>query len=255
MNKSYFMYRFNEDIEFNIDNKEFVTILGNNNDLIIKTLLYVVKKGNIFVGDAELNSKNIDTVRRRMSIVLNRHINLFVGETVKDEIAFGLESLALRKDDITNLIISESRYFKIDHLLEKDPNSLGISDKVKMKILSALIIKPRVLVLDNIICELDYEDKLRMYYILDEYVNNGGIVINFTNDVEESLNGKRIIVINDKKLLCDGKTLSVLNEEKLLKRLGIGLPFIVELNKYLIDYRLINNYHLSDRSLVGALWK
>ena len=57
------------------------------------------------------------------------------------------------------------------------------------------------------------------------------------------------------KLVCDGKTLSVLNEEKLLKRLGIGLPFIIELNKYLMDYGLINKYYLNYKKLVSAVWK
>ena len=52
-----------------------------------------------------------------------------------------------------------------------------------------------------------------------------------------------------------GKTLSVLNEEKILRRLGLGLPFIVELNKYLMDYKLIDKYYLTNKKLVGAIWK
>ena len=39
----------------------------------------------------------------------------------------------------------------------------------------------------------------------------------------------------------------VLNEEKLLKRLGIGLPFLVELNKYFMDYGMIDKYHLTNQ--------
>ena len=90
---------------------------------------------------------------------------------------------------------------------------------------------------------------------LKEYVKDGGIVLNFTNDMEETLYGDKIIVVYEKKIVCEGKTLSVLNEEKILKRLGLGLPFIVELNWYLMDYGLINKYYLSDKELVGALWK
>ena len=67
--------------------------------------------------------------------------------------------------------------------------------------------------------------------------------------------GEKIIIIYDKKLICEGKTLSVLNEEKILRRLGLGLPFIVELNKYLMDYKLIDKYYLTNKKLVGAIWK
>ncbi len=254
MKDEYFKYRYNEFIEFNLKDGEYVTILGNNNDLIVRTLLYVKKAGNIFIGDAELKDNTLNTIRRRMSFVLYKHLNIFVGETVKDEIAFGLESLALKKNDITELIDRESKIFKIDHLLNKDPNSLGSSDKVKMKILSSLIIKPRVLVINDVISELDYYDRLIVVDALKEYVKFGGIVINFTNDIEESLFGSRIIIINNKKLIINDKTNKVLKEEKLLKTY-FGMPFIVELNKYLIDYGIIKKYYLDNKKLVGILWK
>ena len=194
-------------------------------------------------------------MRRNMSIVVYKHLDIFVGEKVVDEIVYGLESLAMKKNEIRELISSYARMFKLDELLERDPNSLGSSDKVKMKILSSMIIKPKILVIDNVISELDYEDKLLIFNILKDYSNSGGIVINFTNDIEQSMYGDKIYVIHDKKLVCEGKTLSVLNEEKLLKRLGISLPFIIDLNKYFMDYGLIKKYYLTNEKLVNALWK
>ena len=224
--KDYFKYRYSKDIEFNLNEKTHLIILGNSSDFFIDTLLNNNDKSNVFIGDVELNNESIQTVRKRMCVVLNKHLNVFVGETVKDEIAFGLESLAMSKNEI-----------------------------VKMKILSYLIINPKILVLDNILSELDYNDKLLVLNILKEYQNDGGIIINVSNDVEESLYADKIIILYNNKLVCEGKTLSVLNEEKLLKRLGIGLPFIIELNKYFMDYGMIDKYQLSNEKLVGALWK
>lgn len=251
----YFKYRFGENIEFNLKEGDFVSVIGNNNDLLVHTLLHGNKKANIFLGDIELNKINFGKVRRRMNYVLYRDLDIFVAETVMDEIAFGLESLAISKNDIKESIESMAKTFKLTSLLNKDPNSLGCSDKIKMKIMSSLIIKPKILVIDNIISLLDYKDKILVFDILKEYVKNGGIVINFTNDIEETMFGEKIIIIYDKKLVCEGKTLSVLNEEKILKRLGLGLPFIVELNKYLMDYNLIDKYYLTNKKLVGAIWK
>ena len=254
-NTNYFKYRYGKNIEFTLKEKSHLSIVGNSNDFVIDTLLNGNEKCNIFIGNKELNDDNIPTIRKMMSFVLSKHINIFVGETVKDEIAFGLESLAYSKNEIRDLIDQKSKIYKLFDLLEKDPNSLGSSDKVKMKILSALIINPKILVIDNVLSELDYTDKLLIFDILDEYKNNGGIVINFTNDVEETLFSDRIIIIYDNKLVVDGKTLSVLNEEKILKRLGIGIPFIVELNKYFMDYGMIDKYYLTNEKLVNALWK
>jgi energy-coupling factor transport system ATP-binding protein len=253
--KDYFKYRYTTDIEFNLSLKTHVAIIGNSGDFFLDTLINNNDKCNIFIGDKEYTPDNKFYIRKLMSFVLYKHLNIFVGETVRDEIVFGLESLAFTKNEINERVNSFSRRFKLDNLLEKDPNSLGSSDKVKMKILSSLIIKPNVLVLDNVLCELDYVDKLLIFDILKEYTDNEGVVINITNDMEETLEANRIIIIHDNKLACDGKTISVLNEEKLLKRLGLGMPFIVELNKYLMDYGIINKYYLTNEKLVGALWK
>lgn len=251
----YFKYRYSTDIDFNLNVGTHLAIIGNSNDFFLDTLINKNEKCNIFIGDKEYTPENKFYIRKLMSFVLYKHLNIFVGETVRDEIIFGLESLAYTKDDINERVASLSRRFKLDHLLEKDPNSLGASDKVKMKLLSSLIIKPNVLVIDSVLCELDYVDKLLVFDILDEYVKNKGVVINLTRDMEETLEADRIIILYDNKLACDGKTISVLNEEKLLKRLGLGMPFIVELNKYLMDYGMIDKYHLTNEKLVGALWK
>ena len=94
-----------------------------------------------------------------------------------------------------------------------------------------------------------------MIKILKRYVKEGNIVLNFTNNVDESLYGDRIIINDNKSIIVDGKTLSVLNEDKILKKLGIGLPFIVELNKYLLNYGIIDHYELDMDKLVGVIWK
>ena len=93
--------------------------------------------------------------------------------------------------------------------------------------------------------QIEYSDK-----ILGKMFNSYGDLIDgnkITKPVKRN--------IYDKKLICMGKTLSVLNEEKLLKRLGLGMPFIVELNKYLMDYGMIDKYSLTNEKLVNAIWK
>ena len=253
--KYYFNYRYKNKIDFSLVNNEFISIIGNSNEFFIDTLLNYNKDIVINVGDKILNEDNKGLIYKDIGIILYKNINIFSAETVMDEIAFPLEGLGYTKDDMIELIVSYSRLFKLDNLLERDPYSLGSSDKAKLKILSYLIIKPKVLVLDNILSELDYKDKILIEKVFNEYKNNGGIIINVTNDIEETLMSDRIIILYDNSLACDGKVLSVLNEEKLLKRLGIGLPFIIELNKYFMDYGMINKYYLKNERLVGALWK
>ena len=189
------------------------------------------------------------------SYVINRYLNIFNGETVLDEIAFGLESKALKKDLIKRIIEDYSKKFGLTSLLNKDPFSLGSSDKVKLKLCNALAQRTKSIVLCDVLSELDNEDLEKCLKLLKEYNEKGGIIINITSNIEEALYGNDLIIYNGENIAIEGKTLSVLNEEKILKRLGIGLPFYIELSKYLIDYNLIDTYYLTPESLVGAIWK
>ena len=78
--------------------------------------------------------------------------------------------------------------------------------------------------------------------------------INVTNNEEEILFTKYLIIKDKEKTLIEGLTMDVLKEEKVFKRLGLKLPFLVELSYYLKDYNLIDKVYLDYQSLEDALW-
>lgn len=220
-------------LEKEVKEKSFITITGNSNSFVLSKLMS----------------------EKEFSFVLNKFLNIFNGETVEDEIAFGLESKAIKKDLMKKIIKDYATKFELTSLLDKEPSGLGSSEKAKVKICSALICRTKCIVINEIFSELDKSDLKICLNLLNEYVNMGGIIINVTSDIEESLYGNEIVIYNDNILAVEGKTLSVLNEEKIMKRLGIGLPFFIELSKYLKDYEVIKNYHTSSESLVNEIWK
>lgn len=222
-----------ESLNIELKEKSFITIIGHSNDFLICKLLK----------------------EKSVTYVLDKYLSIFNGETVEDEIAFGLESKALKKELIGNIIKDYAKKFEIEHLLDKDPFSLGSSDKAKVKLCNALICRSKIIVISEVLSELDKKDLEISINLLKEYIAKGGVVINVTSNIEESLYGDRLIIYKDKEIVIDGETLSVLNEEKLMKRLGLGLPFYIELSKYLIDYKLIDKYYLDSESLVDAVWK
>lgn len=251
---SFIKYEENSLLKFDIKLGCLVTFLGSGNDKIISNLTSFNNE-NILINNIMCTSKNFYKIIKYISFVRKKEIDIFLGETVGDCIAFGLENKAISKKEMLIKINEFSNAFGLTSLLDKDPYSLGVSDKVKVKIVSALVLKPKVLVLDNVLDDLDYDDYLLVTKEIKEYTDNNNIVLNFTNEIEHSLLGSRIIIASDDKIIIDGETILVLKEEKLLKRLGIGFPFIIELNSYLLDYGLINNYILDIESLVKHLWK
>ncbi len=254
-NLKYLEYKEKDNYEFDSDLGNFVTFIGKSNKKILDSLMLKGNNAFISIDNVELNKKSYDKIKKNVSFVLNSHLNTFIGETVNDEISFGLESLSINRDSMRSIILSRTEEFKISKLMNKDPNSLGSSDKAKIKIVSALVCSPRILVLDNILDEFDSYDRKLVVRALREFVDRDNIVLNFTSNIEETLYGDEVIVTDVEKIVMDGKTLSVLNEEKIMKRLGIFLPFIVELNKYLMDYGIIKKYELNMEKLVNIIWK
>ncbi len=252
---NYFTYNESKELSFCYPVNSFVTFMGSGKEKLLKNLLFYNKHEYITLMYLKINSKNINKYRKNVAFVLNKHLNIFVGETVGDEIAFGMESLGKNKSEMESILGKYAKLFNISHLLDKDPNCLGCSDKVMIKIVSALVCEPKILVLDEVLCELDFKDRLVVLKNLKDFVDRDNIIFNFTNDVDECLYGNEVVILDDAKILLSGKTINVLNEDKLMKKLGFGLPFVVEVNKYLMDYGIVNHYYLDLESLVDNIWK
>ena len=78
--------------------------------------------------------------------------------------------------------------------------------------------------------------------------------INVTGNVEDAIYSDYIFVYDGNKLVLEGNRNEVLKEEKTLKRLGYGLPFVVDLSIQLNYYDIFNKVYYDLDELVGALW-
>ena len=114
------------------------------------------------------------------------------------------------------------------------------------------ILKEKKVIFFNILNNLSKDELEKLFKFLKD---NNILFINFTNDIELSLYTDYLIIYDKDKILMEGKTLDILKNEKLIKRLGLNLPFIVELSLLLKDYGLVNDIYLDKESLVDKLWK
>ena len=118
-------------------------------------------------------------------------------------------------------------------------------------VVSNLLKYPK-LIFFNALNKLENEEIKELYNILK---SNNIKYINVTNNIEEVLLTSNLIVYMDDKEVVSGDTLEVLKNEKLLKRIGLSLPFMVELSMYLQDYNLVDKIYLDKDELEGVLWK
>ena len=114
------------------------------------------------------------------------------------------------------------------------------------------VLKEKKVIFFNILNNLSKDELDKLFKFLND---NNILFVNFTNDIELSLYTDYLIIYDKEKILMEGKTLDILKNEKLIKRLGLNLPFIVELSILLKDYGLVNDIYLDKESLVDKLWK
>lgn len=169
--------------------------------------------------------------------------NTFNANTVEDELKY----LSL-SDEQKKFVLT----FFNEQKLKFNPNNLSFREKKILLICSVLYKNPDVIFIDNLFSFLTKDD-VKMF---KDYFNKKGItLINVSNNIEDVLDYPYMIVMDKGIVAIEGQTKHVLKEEKILKRLGIGLPFYVDLSIQLKLYNLIDKIYLNKEELAGSLWK
>lgn len=246
--------------EFDLDIKEgsFTCIIGKNGSgksTLSKILIGLYQAyGYITIDGYLLNNFYLKKIRRIFSVCFDNSDDHFIGETVKDDLAFTLENLEYTKEEMESVISYISKKFKLENILEKTPSELNSSEKEKVMIASALIHKPKILLLDESIHKLDNADKKLIFKVLKEYQKEQKLtIILVTHNLEDTLYSDRIILLDKGKITLD-KTKEEMYSDDKLEKLGFKLPFIVKLSHNLMLYNLIDKIYFDEKELVDKLW-
>lgn len=124
-------------------------------------------------------------------------------------------------------------------------------DKIKIDILSNIILDKEIFVFLNVLTYVDSDFKEKVISYLNKHKKR---IINYTTEIEETLMLDYLVVFHQNKVIMEGSTNEILKEEKILKKLGFNLPFIVELSSGLKYYGLVNKIYYQKESLVDDLW-
>lgn len=247
--------------KFSLDIEEgtWVSICGSNGSgksTLIKILTGLLKTSSeINICEMKLNEKNLYNIRKNIGIIFDNPENLFLCETVEDDLVFSLENLCYSVDEMKNKVRYISNKFKISHLLKKSPNELSGGEKAKVALAMALIHSPKILILDESLSMIDECDRKHLLEILSKLHKEGLTIINVVHDLSETYYSDRLIIINDGSIMLDGHPLKVMEYDKILNRLGIELPFEIELSIKLKLYGLIDELIPNVEELVDTLWQ
>ena len=247
-------------ISINIEQNNWISIIGPNSSgksTLIKILAGILPyNGYINIDNLVLDEANRKEIIIRLGVVLDNLDNQLIGQTVEDDLAFPLENLNYKKEEIKEKIKIISKMFNINHLLNQNIESITNSEKQLVAIVSALITNPKILLLDDAIHQLEPKIKNKLLNNLKKYKKDHKLtIIMVTQNLEDTLYSDKIIILNNGQIVAEGSPLSILKQDKLLKENSLTQPFIIELSQKLMLYNLVEHIYLDERKLVSDLWK
>ena len=194
-------------ISFQIHKGEYVAILGHNGSgksTIAKLLIGLLEKkyGEIYIDDYQLNLENLYKIREKVGIIFQNPDNQFIGATVRDDIAFGLENICVPREQMDELINRYSKVVRMENFLDHEPTKLSGGQKQRVAIARALANNPDILLCDEATSALDIENTEEIVELLREINEKTHITIVFIThemDVAKKL-FDRIAFMEDGKL-------------------------------------------------------
>ncbi|KUP04649.1 cobalt transporter ATP-binding subunit [Bacillus coahuilensis m2-6] len=261
-----FRYRENakwalEDISFQLQKGEWLAIVGHNGSgksTLAKMLnaLHFPTEGQITANGTILSEDTVWEIRDQVGMVFQHPDNQFVGTTVEDDVAFGLENHGVPHEEMKTRVREALLDVGMSDFLTQEPHHLSGGQKQRVAIASVLALRPNLIILDEATSMLDPKGRKEVVKTVHEMKEREDLtVISITHDLEEAAKADRIVMLNKGRIFFEGTPKELFQKHgDMLKELGLDLPFPVRLASELNKRGLTTSSGMSEEELVDEIW-
>lgn len=250
-----------KDCSFEIYEDEWVAIIGHNGSgksTIAKLMngLLFPQEGEIFIAGQQVNEETIWDIRKQVGMVFQNPDNQFVGTTVQDDVAFGMENRGVPRDEMIKRIEQSLTAVGMQDYRVTEPHRLSGGQKQRVAIASVLAISPQVLILDEATSMLDPKGRLEIMRTVSRVQSEQALsLITITHDLHEVVQAERVIVMNKGQVWQEATPREIFAEKSMLRQIGLDVPFITTLADELqqLDIPILNE-PLNHDELLEGLW-
>lgn len=237
-----FKYRENDvkpalsDVSFEIKSGEYVAILGHNGSgksTLSKVLSALIKpnSGQVDIDGIIYSRENLNKVRHKVGIIFQNPENQFIGSSVEDDIAFGLENKMISRREMNEKVKFFAKQVGMEKHLEREPENLSGGQKQRVAIASVLALDPEVIIFDEVTSMLDPKGKSQILSIIHKIrESRTKTLISITHDMDEAILADKCLVFSGGKLIASGKPMDILNNKKIIDIAKIDSPFVYKIS-------------------------
>ncbi|EMC22480.1 TPA: energy-coupling factor ABC transporter ATP-binding protein [Streptococcus mutans] len=248
-------------ISFHVKHGEWLSIIGHNGSGKSTTVrlidgLLEVESGQILIEGHKLSEDNVWDIRHKISMVFQNPDNQFVGATVEDDIAFGLENKGIPLKEMRERVVEALNLVDMSDFKTREPARLSGGQKQRVAIAGAVAMRPSIIILDEATSMLDPEGRLELIGTIQKIREQYGMtVISITHDLDEVTLSDRVLVMKNGQIESSSSPRELFSRGDELLDLGLDIPFTSTIIKALrqIGFTFDNRY-LLEKELEDKLW-
>lgn len=248
------------DVSFQVKKGEWLSIVGHNGSGKSTTVrlidgLLEAESGDIIISGDKLTAENVWEKRRQIGMVFQNPDNQFVGATVEDDVAFGLENQGLDYELMVERVQQALELVGMQDFKEREPARLSGGQKQRVAVAGVVALRPDIIILDEATSMLDPEGRLDLIQTVKKIKDSNQLtVISITHDLDEIALSDRVLVMKKGQVESTATPRELFSRED-LEELGLDQPFVNQVKAALRQSGLsLPDSYLTEKELQDQLW-
>jgi len=248
------------DVSFQVKKGEWLSIVGHNGSGKSTTVrlidgLLEAESGDIIISGDKLTAENVWEKRRQIGMVFQNPDNQFVGATVEDDVAFGLENQGLDYNLMVERVQQALELVGMQDFKEREPARLSGGQKQRVAVAGVVALRPDIIILDEATSMLDPEGRLDLIQTVKKIKDSNQLtVISITHDLDEIALSDRVLVMKEGQVESTATPRELFSRED-LEELGLDQPFVNQVKAALRQSGLpLPDSYLTEKELQDQLW-
>jgi len=218
-----------------ISEGDFVAIMGQNGagkTTLVKHFNGLLKptKGKVLVDGIETTKVSVARLARNVGFVFQNPDHQLFGETVEDEISFGLRNFGFEKTVVGTRVTWALNLLALAQYRKTSPFMLSGGERKRVALASVLAWDPKILILDEPTIGQDYQQKEKLRQFIMQMQTQKRTIIIVTHDVEFVAEcNPRVLLMSDGQIIADGEAAQILTNTKVLEQASIVPPQIAQI--------------------------
>ena len=247
-------------VSFHVKQGEWLSIVGHNGSgksTVVRLIdgLLEAESGEIYVDGKQLTRETIWEIRSKIGIVFQNPDNQFVGATVEDDVAFGLENQGIPREEMLQRVEKAIEQVGVLEFKDREPSRLSGGQKQRVAIAGIIALRPTIIILDEATSMLDPEGREDLMAVMRELQKKFQLtIISINHDLSE-------IALSDRTLVFQkGKLESSMTPRELFSRndlneIGLDKPFSKQVQESLSSHFPLKQDYLTESELLDQLWE